>query len=915
MLVSREAECARIERLLADARHGRSASLVIRGEAGIGKSTLLRYAAEHVGAMVVRATRGIESEVEIPFSSLHALLHNDAGLIGELPGPQGTALAGALALGPPVAGSRFTVAAATLSLLAAVAEDSGLVVLVDDAHWLDAATAEVLLFAARRLEAEGVLLFFVVRDGEHSAFHSGALAEMSLSGLRREEAKVLLADKGEVASQVADRLFETTGGNPLALIELVSLLSPEALVGREPLLEPLPVGPRVEEAFLRRVAMLPERTRDCLLLFAASDTPSVATLEAAAQRTGLDLDALVPAEAAGLLEIKGGQVEFQHPLVRSAIYQAASPAVRRRAHKALAEVVSTEQPDRRAWHLARATAGPDESVALGLEQAAEAARQRAGPGAGASAFELAARLSPESDRAATRLLEAARDSQIAGRTVHSLKLLDEVLIATTDPRVRADATLLRARGEVWDGRPAQAFEVLLGEADRVEGERPAHAASLLTDAAVIATMRGEYLSEVKTAESAAHLAKQAGGEVAVAAEVVLAHGLTNVGRGTEARSILDRLEEPLAQADPLTGAPLLQLAGFTWMCLEDYERAERFLDRTVRFLRAAGAVGALPFLLASQAMLFFRTGRWANAYSTGWEAVRMAEEAAHESESSFHLTCLGRVEAAQGREEECRSRLDRAFRIAERTGVDSVLPWAGSGLGLLELGLGHFEEAIVQLERVAKLAERMAIGEPCLVQWAPDLAEAYAGLGERGDSEKVVNHLERQAKATGRAWAHAAAARCRGVLASDQDFERHFAAAFEWHERTPTPFERARTELRYGQRLGRVRRRTEARRPLRAALETFEGLGAAPWAEHARAELARNGGRVRPASEPALERLTAQELQVALAVADGATNKEAASALFLSPKTIEFHLGNAYRKLTITSRTQLARLLARRAND
>lgn len=910
MLVGREGECARLDGLIADARRGRSSALVVRGPAGIGKSALLAYAGGRAGRTALRGTCGVESEVELGFSSLFDLVRPDLTRIEELPAAQAAALAGALSLGPAVPGSRYAVAAATLMLLATVAEAGGLVVTVDDAQWLDAPTAEALAFAARRLDAEGVLLLFAVRDGEPSALDGSGLPELRVAGLGRKAAHALLLQQGPIASDVAERLVQAIAGNPLALREVPSMIPAAVLAGREPLDEPLPVSRAVEAAFAHRVVGLPPATRWCLLLAAASETPSLVILAAATGTVGGGLAALGAAERVGLVTVDGGRVVFAHPLLRSVIYHGAGSHERRRAHRALADAVPPGAVERRAWHLGRAAAGPDEAIAGGLEEAAVAARAVAGPGAGARAFARAAELTPDPDERARRRIEAARDLQTSGCVDDSSALLGLALADTDDPALRADADLLRARLQVWGGEPGRAFASLRATAAGVAVDDPARAAALLTDAAVVATMRGDYAAQVATAHAAVAAAQRAGSDAAVAAaEVVLAHGLVNTGSGAEGEALLRRREAHLGDGTPVDAAALLQLAGFTWMCLEDDAAARRHLDVAIGSLRDAGAFGTLPFLLASRSMLDHRTGRWAAAGAGAWEAVRLAEETGHLGELPFHLVCLAAIEAPQGRVRDCRAHLATAAELVERFGVDSVRPWMEAALGALELGQGRYGEAVAALERIPPLVARMAIGQPTLVLWLPDLVETYARSGRRADAGEALEELEGQAEASGRIWARATAARCRGLLAPSGKADQHFRAALEWHGRSPAPFEVARTNLCYGERLGLERRRTEARGPLVSALDAFSRLGAEPWTARARAELARNGGRVRGHTDPGLDRLTPQELQVALVVAEGAANKEAAAALFLSPKTVEFHLGNAYRKLGVRSRTELTRLV------
>lgn len=911
MLVGRERECTHLDELLAQARDGRSAALVVRGEAGIGKSALLSYAERRAGRMGLRATCGVESEVDVAFSSLFDLVRPDLPRIGELPPGQAAAMEAALALGPQSGGGRFAVAAATLSLLAVVAEEHGLLVLVDDAQWLDPPTTQALAFAARRLQAEGVVLIFAVRDGEGSGVDLAGLPELRIEGLGPEAARLVLAARGRpVVPEVADRLVRLTAGNPLALRELPLTLPAEVLGGHAPVQEPLQIGRRLEDVFTRRLDRLPWATRSCLVLVAASGTRSLATVASAVAAAGQDVAALRPAELAGIISVEGDVVEFVHPLMRSVVYQAAPGTQRRRAHQVLADVVSPADVDRRAWHLGRAAAGPDEAIARGLEDAALAARARAGRGAGARAFERAAQLTPNPEERCRRLIEAARDYQLSGEVESSSPLIDQALAESDDPDLRAEAGLLLARLLVWRGEPTLAYSSLRAQADALRTVRSTRACALLTDAAIVATMRGDYRAQVASAEAAVAAARRSGSETGLAqAEVVLAHGLVNIGHGGEGVAILLRRDVRVDTATRPEDAPLLQLAGFAWMCVEENARARQHLDVAIGSLRQAGAFGSLPFLLASRSMLDHRTGRWAAACAGASEAVRLAQDCGHDSELPFYLVCLAAIEASQGRDEDSRGHLDTAAGLVERYGVDSVLPWMEAARGALELGQGRYDEAIVVLQRIPELVRRMAIGQPTLVPWLPDLVEAYFRAGRLSSAERALGELERQAEASGRIWAHATAARCRGMLCPTGVADRQFHAALRWHEQIVAPFDLARTQLCFGERLGLEGRREQARDLLHSAFDTFERLGATAWTERAGERLMSSGARRRRRTDPRLARLTSQELQVAYAIQDGATNKEAAAALFLSTRTIEFHLGNAYRKLGLRSRTQLARLL------
>jgi DNA-binding CsgD family transcriptional regulator len=913
MLVGREAECRVIDRLLDQASRGVSGTLVVRGEPGAGKTALLRCAIERAGDMTVLSARGVEADSELAFAGLSDLLRPVLDHLDKLPPPQADALAGALALGPRPPGDPFTISAATLSMLGVAAEVRPVLVVVDDAQWLDASSRAALLFAARRLDADAVALLLAVGEAEADPFEQGALPELVVGGLERGAATLLLAGSltSPVSGEIAERLFRATQGNPLALLEIAALLSEDQLAGLEALGDELPAAALVERAFLRRAAHLPEETRRALVLAAASDSGEMSELARAASALGLELAALEQAEAPDIVRIDDLRIEFRHPLLRSAVYHAAPGEARRAAHRALAGAIGGGGPravDRRAWHLAAAAIAPDEAVARMLEETAHAARERGGHAAAASAFERAARLTPDDERGAGRLFEAAIDRHLAGEPERALVVLDRALGASPDPQRRLQIQHLRGRVEIARGRSRSACELLLAEASGAEAKDPGRASLMLSDACAAAMMGGAVGVGVEIAERAHSLAKGQGGPVEIAARLMLGWALIVHGEAPRGTSLLPRHESALAEVEAL--APTVQLFGTVLIWLEEYESAAHLLER----MREAGWSASSPSLLApvtlTRAELEFRTGNWPLAYASAWESLRLARDTG--GLLHYSLPVLARIEAARGLEDDCRAHAAEALEIAERHKLGSTFCYARSALGLLELGLGNHDEAIEHLERVERLTEHHEMREPIVLQQTPDLIEAYVRAGRTTEARDALAHFERQARATGRTWTFAAAARCRGLVADADDLEAEFDDALTRHERTPTPFELARTELCYGERLRRSFGTTEARKRLRSALATFDRLGAAPWAERARVELGATGERRRRGQARQWE-LTPQEMQVAAIVARGATNREASAALFLSPKTIEAHLSRIYRKLGIRSRTELAHLLGERA--
>jgi DNA-binding CsgD family transcriptional regulator len=889
-LVGRAVECARIDALLDDARAGHSSTLLITGEPGIGKSALLRYAAARATAMTQLHAQGIESESELAFAALADFFQPVLDCLAEIPARQAGALSGALALGPPTTTDRFVVCAATLSLLDAAAEKGPLLGIVDDAQWLDASSAQAILFAARRLEAEGIVLVIALRELAGTPFADADFEELRLTGLDRDEVELLLASRNGAAGDMTDELAAATAGNPLALIELSARLSESQLYG-----DPLTT---VERSFLDRVSALPEATQQALLVLAASESPRLDDVTPALQALGLDLHDLDPAEREQLVVPVGDAIQFRHPLLRSAVYNGSTIGARRAAHRALAEVATGE---RSAWHLAAAAPEHDDEAAAALDRAAFATRGRGGHAEASVALERAAELTGDPNLRARRLLAAADDARLGGQAERAIRLLDEALASTKDELLRAEIVHLAGVVEMWSGAPLKAYGLLFGGAISAEASDRAKAARMLGDAAWASCMGGEITNGLEAARLACQLAENTDDVTSIVAGSTLGLALLLRGRAGEAMPYLERYQVLLDQPGLETRAfHLLRPVGQVLTWLERYEQAHQVFAEMVERARSESALGALPYALAGKAEVDFRIGNWPAAYAGASEAVRIAEDTDQRTLLAFALISLARIEAGQGREEDCRAHADRAV---ETTSTGSITAYRASVLGLLALGLGKSEEAVEYLRELAHNVRERGLEEPNVMQWSGDLIEAYVRAGRDADAEGELEFLERQAAQTGRTWALAVAARCRGLLVPDDQFDDAFA------HQAPTPYERARTELCYGERLRRARRRTDAREPLQAALETFERLGARGWAERAAKELAATGLTAKTREPSAAETLTPQELQVALTVARGATNREAGAALFLSPKTVESHLSRIYRKLNVRSRTELAHQL------
>jgi DNA-binding NarL/FixJ family response regulator len=908
VLYGRTAECAAVDRLLEDARSGRSGVLVLRGEAGVGKSTLLGYAAERAadgpeGMAVLRAA-GIESEVELPFATLHQLLRPLLDRVGRLPEPQAAALNGTFGLAATPS-DRFLLSVGVLSLLAEAAEERPLVCLLDDAQWLDQASADALVFVARRLAAEGVVLLFAARDPEVRRFDAAGLPELQLTGLEDAAAADLLAARpGAMAAEVRDRLLRAAAGNPLALVELPAMLEPAQLAGRAPLPDPLPVGARVERAFADRIQRLPPATRAALLVVAADDTGEVATVLRAGRLLELDGLALGPAETAGLVRVAGGRAEFRHPLVRSAVYRNAGFGERRAVHLALAESMDgAADADRRAWHRAAVAAGPDEPVAAELERSAERAQARSGYAAAAAALERAAELTGDGAARAGRLAAGANAAWLAGRPDWALGLVERAAGGAAPPRLGAELAQLRGQIELFCGSPADAHRILADGAAGIAAADPERAALLLAGAAQAAWVAGDTARAVAAAEQLAGLALPEGSPTGPPGRVYM--GLAAFMDGDPARAA--PLLRAVVEASPADAPPdQLMSAASAAMFLGD--------DRAASAARAAGAVGALPWVLQLVATVEAWTGRWGPAMASASEGLRLALETRQQIASAHQHGLLAWLAAAQGREPDCRAHAAAALEVAAPRGIAPQVAMAGWALGLLDLSAGRPAPACDRLQELATPGS--GHGHPLLALWsAADLVEAAVRSGRAEAAPAALALLEGWAAAAGAPWGLALAARCRGLLAGGEEAEACFAEALDLHAAGGRPFDRARTQLLYGEALRRGRRRSQARGHLRAALDGFDQLGAEPWAERARAELRASGETARRRDPSTLTQLTPQELQIARLAADGATNREIAAQLFLSPRTVEYHLYKVFPKLGIASRAELARLPPLRADQ
>ena len=880
----------------------------------MGKTALLDYAAECAGGMTVVRAIGVEYEIELQFSGLLELVRPLLEHLPEIPPQQADALESALGLAESRPYDRFTICAATLSLIAVAAEANPLLILVDDAHWIDLATDDALLFSAKRLVADSVAILIAVREGGERTFKAPAIEQLELTSLGPEDASIILAgeEARPVAADVARRLCEATHGNPLALVELGGVLSAEQLAGRQPLPDPVPAGPTLERAFAWRAERLSEDARRALVVAAVALSDDVETIGTALESLGLQHDALEPAEDAGLISLTDGHVHFRHPLVRSAVFHAAAPSERRAAHRALAGALrERDDPERLAWHLAGAAISVDEEAAIALERAADQARARSSYAAAAAALARAASLTADEEARPRRLFAAADAALSAGRSEEALTYLAEPL-AQEEPCLRAAALRLQGRIEYFNGRPEQAGAVLVEASELLEEIDRELAVEICIESCSARLGVADAEGMLASAERAEELASGISNDH-LRNLVTLTRGwvLCYVGRSDEGVPLLCQAVEA-AEGAELDPQGLMRISGaLEW--LDRSRDAYRYTLRDVGRAREDGAVGMLPFLLYQQAWHAGRAGLLSEAYAAASEGLGLARELDLWLPRLQSLLVLSAITARRGAESECMAYIDEVKTPLEETGLVGYRVWLAHSQGLLAVSLSRHDEAIRELESVAKGLDEFGIHSRVIVPRS-ELAEVHARVGNEKAAEAALAAYESSREPQSPV-ARATAARARGLLAPDDGFEQAFEETFDLHEDSDDRWSLARTQLAFGERLRRAGRRLDAREQLREALEIFEDQGADAWVERVGAELRASGETLRRRKSWEAEELTPQELQIALHVARGMTNREVGAALFLSHKTIEFHLGRVYRKLGMHSRAELISRFAREAAE
>ena len=904
-LVDRLTERSALDSMIASARGGMGSALVVRGEPGIGKTALLEYAIESASGFQLARAVGVESEMELAFAALHQLCAPRLDQLARLPGPQRDALGVAFGLRAGEAPDRFLVGLAVLSLLSEVAAEQPVLCLVDDAQWLDRASAQALAFVARRLLAEPVALIFATREPDEEFT---GLPEQRVLGLEDADARALLGSFLRVSldRQVYDRLLAEMCGNPLALLELPRGFTAEELAGGFNLPSVLELPDRIKESFLRRYEALPPPTRQLLLAAAAEPVADPVLLWRAAAHLGINPDAAVAAEADGLLGI-GARVMFRHPLVRAAVYRAASPRERRAVHRALAEATDPQaDPDRRVWHLAEAAPGPDEVVAAELERSAGRAQARGGIAAAAAFLDRAVALTLDSALRADRAFAAADAKFQAGAFDAALGLLATAEAGPLDKRQRAQADLLRGRISFLSGRIVDAPLLLLKAARQFE--------SLDLEMA-----RETYLDTLGAALYAGRLA--VGGSVREVAEAARwAPATPQPARGPDL--LLDGLALLITEGYA-EGMPALKRAlqafrsghisnaeGMRWLWLVchvaiigwDWETWRLFSARQVSLARDAGALVALPVALITLSTLLAWTGDFAAAAPLIEEAEEINE--ATRSQLHFQPYAALQIAAWQGDEAAATALTEGSAPRAERRGEGLALACIDWATAVLYNGLGRYEKALAAAEQASEYPQEL---------WStfilPELIEAAVRTGRTARAAEALDLLVSTTRAAGTDWALGTEARSRALLAGKEAAEDLYREAIDRLGHSGLRIELARAHLLYGEWLRRQRRRRDARAQLRAAYEIFISVGARAFAERARTELRATGERAPKQTAETRDVLTAREAHIARLAGQGASNPEIAAQLFISPATVAYHLRKVFAKLGIGSRSQLASAL------
>jgi DNA-binding CsgD family transcriptional regulator len=904
MLLGRLTERAALGQLLEAARGGHSGALVVHGEAGVGKTALLEDAIASAADMHVARVAGIESEMELAYAALQQLCAQMLDGLDRLPDPQREALGVVFGLRVGEAPDRFLVGLAALSLLADAANKRPLLCVIDDAQWLDRASAQVLAFVARRLFAEQVALVVATREpgGEFRG-----LPELAVGGLGDGDARELLASviSQPLDERVKERFIAEAGGNPLALLELSQGLTPAALAGALGVTAAPGLLHRLGDSFRQRLEGLPETTQRLLLVAAAEPTGDPVLVWRAAGRLGIEMEAAAPAEAEGLLTI-GVRVTFRHPLVRSATYRAASPEERRAAHRALADATDPRaDPDRRAWHRAQAAAGPDEEVAAELEHSAGRAQARGGFAAAAAFLERSAALTPGPARRADRALAAAQATSQTGAFGAALGLLAAAQAGPLDELQRAQAALLHGQIAFGSFRGRDAETLLLTAARLFEPLDARLARETYLDALSAALFAGR-LPPASGLRDAAETARAAPPPPRPArAPDLLLDGLASLTTDGYPAGV------PVLKAavSAFRGDEVSREEGLRWLwqacyaaeLIWDYDSWDVLSDRHVKLAIQAGALIAMPIALNMRALLDLLAGEFAAAASliTQLAAVTEATGTSIAPYASLVLAAL------QGRETEAALLIEAGLKDAERRAVAHWHTFAQWATAVLYNSLGRYEEALAAAEQASQDSRALPPANWAVVE----LIEAATRSGAPERAAPALDRLSEMTRASGTDWALGIEARARALVSDGEAADRRYREAIDYLGRTHLRVELGRAQLVYGEWLRRQRRIREAREQLHRAYTLFTGVGMEAFAERARAELRATGAQVLKLPTGTPDLLTAQEALIARLASQGASNPQIAAQLFISPATVAYHLGKVFAKLGLSSRSQLARAL------
>jgi DNA-binding CsgD family transcriptional regulator len=900
-LLGRDSERTALDRLVDEVRAGRSQVLVLRGEAGVGKTALLDYVVGRAsGCRVVRAA-GVESEMEIAFAGLHQLCAPMLGSLARVPGPQREALSTAFGLSAGEAPDRFLVGLAALGLLSEAAEERPLVCLVDDAQWLDRASAQVLAFVARRLLAESVAVVFSVRDPGDDQELAG-LPELVVAGLSGTDAGALLDSvvPGRLDERVRDRIVAETRGNPLALVELPRGLTAAELAGGFGRPDVRPLANRIEQSFQRQLESLPTETQRLLLIAAAEPVGDATLLWSAAKRLGIGADAADPAEAAGLIEL-GARVRFSHPLVRAAAYRAAAVPDRRRVHRALAEATDPgTDPDRRAWHRAHAAVGPDEAVAGELERSATRAEGRGGVAAAAAFLERATELTPDAARRGARALAAAQAKFEAAALDVAYELLATAAMGPLDELQRAQLARLRAQIAFARRRGSDVPPLLLDAAKRLEPLDAGLAREAYLEALGAAIFAGRLSGQsgVREAATAARLAPLAPPPRAI--DLLLDGLSTRFTEGYVAGVPPLRRALRAFRRDARRGEDhiwrWLWLAWLLAVDLWDDETWHVLATRAVKLAHDAGAMSVLPVVLEYRAAVHLHAGEFAAAAALIDEATAITAATGYAPVRYAPVVLL----AWRGEEAQATALIEARVRDATAGGEGRAIGLGGYATAVLNNGLGRYEAALVGAREACEHEDLAFFG------WSlVELVEAGVRSGAHREAAAALRQLDERTRAAATNWALGIQARSHALLSDGHAAESLHREAIHRLEHSRIAVHLARAHLVYGEWLRREQRRVEAREALRTAFDMFGRIGAEAFAERARRELQATGETVRKRTVETRDVLTAQEAQVARLAAEGHTNPEIGAQLFISARTAEYHLHKVFSKLEISSRRQL----------